>query len=543
MNAAPGETQSATGLVQEVLALLSAFALLEAAFAVSAARVVFLAAAALAGVGLLAARRRHPLAAGLLGAGAGLLAPHYGLWTHDPGIGSAAQTAWLAFGLAATRLVLPRRIFVVLAPVQLLALAAAAFAGPTPAASSALGVLAFAAGATLLAAAPWRSAGLTQAPADAPAPEPPQASVPSAPGDAAEAAIFRGRRALVLEHAASERETLGELLRSLGLEPTLTADADSAARELRRAAGEGRPYAVTIVDTAARGSAVFRARRGDDDPLLAATPQVRLWNPSVVDADAPDAAPRVPKPVSRAELLAALLLALDGKAENPAVLVNPSDRVRGTRARVLVVEASPVHVLVTRRLVEAAGAETVVVSGPDQAETALEAQTIDAVLLDPVDPEHRELAARLRERHSRLAILHAPIDPAALRSLLSGVLVAAPAADACADGALLDYRRLVRNLGDDESAARAVLATFVGQADASLVALRAAGTSADWLALERLAHRLKGSLLWIGAERAARVAGTLESRARARDADGSRTALESVERELSGVVAAARDPR
>jgi HPt (histidine-containing phosphotransfer) domain-containing protein/CheY-like chemotaxis protein len=545
MNAAPGETASAAaGLVQEVLALLSAFALLEAAFAASAARVVFLAAAALAGVGLLAARGRHRLTAGLLGAGAGLLAPHYALWTQDPGIGSAAQTAWLAFALTAARLALPRRVFVVLAPVQLGALAAAVLGGPAAGSSPALAVLAFAVGATLLAAAPWRSGGPARAPAQASAPESSQAPVPTVPRDAGEAALLRGRRALVLEQGATEREALGELLRSLGLEPTLTAEAGSAVTELRRAAGEGRPYAVTIVDTAARGSAAFRARRREDDPVLAVTPQVRLWTPGVVDTDAQDPSPRVPRPATRADLLAAILHAVGGKAsESRAVPAREADRVQGGRARVLVVEANPVHALVTRRLVETAGAEAVVVSRPDEGESALEALALDAVVLDPVHPECRELELRLRERHSQLTVLHAPIDPPALRSLAERVEARSPAAVSSGDGSLLDYRRLVRNLGDDESAARAVLGAFVGQADASLAALRAASTSADWPAVERLAHRLKGSLLWIAAERAARVAGTLESRARAKDAAGSRTALESLERELIGVVAAARKPR
>jgi HPt (histidine-containing phosphotransfer) domain-containing protein/CheY-like chemotaxis protein len=469
--------------------------------------------------------------------------PHYGLWTHDPGIGTAEQTAWLAVGLAAARLALPRRAFVVLAPVQLIALAAAVFAGPAPDPSSGLRVLAFAVGATLLAGTPWRSGGLAKAPAHAPASEPPPTSIPAAPGDAPEAALLRGRRALVLEHRATERETLGKLLQSLGLEPTLTADAGSAATELRRAAGEGRPYAVAIVDTTARGSAVFRARRGEDDPVLAATPRVLLWTPGVGDADAQDPGLRVPKPVTRADLLAALLQALGATARRDVPITDEGMRVRSGRARVLVIEASPVQALVARRTVEAAGGEAVVVSGPEEAEAVLGAQAIDTVVLDLALPGHGECEARWRERHPDLAVLHAPITPAALRPLVEGIGASSPTAGPSGSGAPLDYRRLVRNLGDDESAARAVLATFVGQADASLAALREAGASADWPALERLAHRLKGSLLWIGAEAAAAAAGTLESRAKAREAAGSRAALESVEREVAGVVVAAREPR
>jgi signal transduction histidine kinase/HPt (histidine-containing phosphotransfer) domain-containing protein/DNA-binding response OmpR family regulator len=363
----------------------------------------------------------------------------------------------------------------------------------------------------------------------------PLAPVPAlSPGE--EAVSFQGLRALVCEGGPGERETVGRLLRSFGLEPALVAEADAAVEELHRAAGEGRPFAVVIHDASMRGSAALRARRKEDDPVVARTPKIRLSSQSRLAAAAQEPGPRVLKPVTRPDLLAALRQALRGEA--PAVTGETPPRDRTDRLRVLVVDESPASALVTRRIVELAGGESVVVAGPDRAEAALAEGTIAAAVLDPTRADHRDWEARLRKSRPGLAVAHAPVGEADLRAALERIR--RPAPTALPAGPWLDRRRLVHNLGDDEQAADQVLSAFVAQAGGLLEALRGACVAEDLRSVARTAHRLKGSLLWIGANRTAEAVAGLESAASASDASAARAALETVEGEVLAIVSEIR---
>jgi HPt (histidine-containing phosphotransfer) domain-containing protein len=73
-----------------------------------------------------------------------------------------------------------------------------------------------------------------------------------------------------------------------------------------------------------------------------------------------------------------------------------------------------------------------------------------------------------------------------------------------------DLGPLQRRLGEDRKAAEAVLSAFAGDAPRQIERLRqafAAGASEE---VRLLAHTLKGSLLWIGADDIAAVAHTME---------------------------------
>lgn len=373
-------------------------------------------------------------------------------------------------------------------------------------------------------------------------------AIPLDPGPASPSATdavgsLRGLRVLIVESGAVERETLGELVRSLGLEPTLLGEAHAVVEALHRAAGEGRPYAVVLFDASMRGSAAFRARRKEDDPIFAVTPRVQLWTQTRLAAAAQIPGPRVLKPATRRDLLAAIQQALRGETSAAAGVPGPPEETgrgsRADRARVLVVDENPVRALVTSRVVELAGGEAVVVAGPDAVEGVLAMQEIAVVVLDPAHPDHRRCQTRLRESRAGLAVVHAPVEEAELRAVLTPIR-RDPVPPPTANGPLLDRPRLVRNLGDDEQAADEVLSTFVAQAGDSLDSLRAACAAGDLPSIARAAHRLKGSLLWVGADRAAREAGILETRANAGDAAGARTAFAVVEGEVRAVVASIR---
>jgi signal transduction histidine kinase/HPt (histidine-containing phosphotransfer) domain-containing protein len=362
---------------------------------------------------------------------------------------------------------------------------------------------------------------------------------PASPSVTDAVGSLRGLRVLIVESGAVERETLGELVRSLGLEPTLLGEAHAVVEELHRAAGEGRPYAVVLFDASMRGSAAFRARRKEDDPIVAVTPRVQLWTQTRLAAAAQLPGPRVLKPATRGDLLAAIQQALRGETSAAAGVPAPEETGRGSRAdraRVLVVDENPVRAFVTSRVVELAGGEAVLLARPDAVEGVLASQEIAVVVLDRAHPDHGRCETRLREWHPGLAVVHAPVEEAELRAVLTPIR-RDPVPPPAANEPLLDRPRLVRNLGDDEQAADEVLSTFVAQAGDSLDSLRAACAAGDLPSIARAAHRLKGSLLWVGADRAAREAGILETRANAGDAAGARTAFAVVEGQVRAVVA------
>jgi HPt (histidine-containing phosphotransfer) domain-containing protein len=309
--------------------------------------------------------------------------------------------------------------------------------------------------------------------------------------------------------------------------------------ELHRAAAEGRPFAVVIHDASMRGSAALRARRKEDDPVVARTPKIRLSSQSRLAAAAQDPGPRVLKPVTRSDLLAALRQALRGEAPAPSAAAGAAAAGdRSDRARVLVVDDRPASALVTSRIVELAGGEPVVVAGRDRAEAVLAEQTIAAAVLDPTRADHRDWEPRLRKSRPGLAVAHAPVGEADLRAALERNRRPAPVS--LPAGPWLDRRRLVHNLGDDEPAADQVLSAFVAQAGGLLDALRGACAAEDLRSVARTAHRLKGSLLWIGADRTAEAVAGLESVANGGDANAVRTALEAVEGEVLAIVSEIR---
>jgi HPt (histidine-containing phosphotransfer) domain-containing protein/CheY-like chemotaxis protein len=254
-----------------------------------------------------------------------------------------------------------------------------------------------------------------------------------------------------------------------------------------------------------------------------------------------DTGPRVLKPPSRASLLAALHRALGAESEASGGAPSSGETVPASAragVRVLIVDDSPVTALVTSRIVESAGGEPLVASGPEPVERALAAQSIAVVVLDASRPEHRDLEAWLREGHPGLTLVSTPVGEAQLRAVLARAGRPTPFPREIEGG--FDRRRLARNLGDDERAADQVLAAFVAQAGPLLDTLRSARASGDLPSVARGAHRLKGSLLWIGAERGAAAVSSLESRASDGDRDGTRMALDAVESEVGAVVAEIR---
>ncbi len=383
-------------------------------------------------------------------------------------------------------------------------------------------------------------------------------------------AALAGRAVLVLDGQEASRRVLGELLESLGSRPTLTDDPARALDALNRAARWGAPFALAIVDGQVRGSVAFRARRAEDDPLLAITPHVVLESPGEpAGVFRGGRGPRLTRPVTRPELLAVLRRALAAPPQ-AAQPVPPAGVAPGQRAlRVLVAEDNPLNAFMAVRMLETLGHRAETVGSGRQAVESLAAAAFDAVLMDVQMPEMdgleatRLIRAAERGRPSRARILALtalasqqdleqclsagmdgcltkPFSVSALREALAGIQAGLPgAAVAAADAPAFDRMALAAQLGDDAEAVREVLETFAREAPCQLARLQAAVAGADASGLEQWSHRLKGALLWLRAGRAAASAEALEQLGRSGDLGGASRVLADLDRELQRVLAQA----
>jgi HPt (histidine-containing phosphotransfer) domain-containing protein len=75
---------------------------------------------------------------------------------------------------------------------------------------------------------------------------------------------------------------------------------------------------------------------------------------------------------------------------------------------------------------------------------------------------------------------------------------------------LIDIEGLLRRLGNDEAAVEEILNAFARETPGLIAQLSDAVSAGELDRARRLAHSLKGSLLWIGAAEAASAAHTLE---------------------------------
>jgi len=394
------------------------------------------------------------------------------------------------------------------------------------------------------------------------------ASGPELPPLAAE---LRGKRLLIVDDNAANREVVTRHARSWGMLTRQTGSPTQALKWIRR----GDPLDVAILDMqmpemdgVTLASEIRRHRGADALPLVMLTSLGRRTEDREAHSEF---AASLTKPIKAAVLYEVVAAVVGTKPSDTRDAREPEpDAVPLTqkRLRVLLAEDNAVNRQLALRLLEKLGhGADVAVDGLEALE-ALRRRPYDVVLMDVEMPEmdgleaarriHREWHAHERPRivamtanamqGDREICLAAGMDdyvskPVRLDELAAALRRCAPrSAD---DEGVLDHEALEHlraRVGDGEFVAELV-DTFLRDAPALLETLRGALENADAQELRRAAHTLKSNGRMFGATRLAELCQDLEATAQTGALVGADELVARIDAEYARVAAALQAAR
>ncbi len=407
-------------------------------------------------------------------------------------------------------------------------------------------------------------------------------SIPLEPGNAtarppAPMADWSGRRVLLVDDIAVNRDLLARHLVGFGIDVGTAASGEEAMGWLTQAVEDGRPFDAAILDHRMPGlTGPELAVRIRATPSLSAI-RLALATSHRLEGQPPDDAPvdvHLVKPIRFSALCDALARLLDRRpAPRPAAPHSHDSTAlaptgggaaeSGPRARVLVADDNPVNQQLTLALLRRAGHTAEAVSNGEEAVDAVSARPYDLVLMDVQMPVMDGLAAtrairRLNGPVARIPIvaltanamqgdditcqdagmddyLSKPINPRKLLDIVTrwgrhAVLDAsptdappdktAPAPDRERPDAVNEAKlgELRDALGTDGLAQ--LMTIFFGNCPEHVARLRDAVAQGDLAGVEREAHIVKGSAANVGFDRLSDSANRLLTAARRQDHAG-----------------------
>jgi signal transduction histidine kinase/DNA-binding response OmpR family regulator/HPt (histidine-containing phosphotransfer) domain-containing protein len=405
-----------------------------------------------------------------------------------------------------------------------------------------------------------------------------------------------GLRVLVVDDNATNRRILRAQVGRWGMVTTDTGDPLEAVAWIRA----GERFDLALLDLHMPGmDGIELAERARDEALARGAPPMPvliLSSVGVRDRRSEAVARELTKPVKPSALFDAAVTVLGVAESGPGAAPDRHAHERPGEShplRILLAEDNVVNVKLALRLLERLGYAADVVENGFEVLSALEAADYDVVLMDVQMPEMDGLEATRRirarwpnrrlwivamtanamggDREMCLAVgmddyVSKPVRPELLAAALEAAAEAvnplepatqageAPAAapagavdEPAADGdGALDPRaiaELLDTVGGDATFVAEVVDTFLADALDQVAAMRRAVGVPDLVTLGRAAHTLKGNSLDLGARSLAAVALALEEQARAGDATGAASRIDTAEAELERVAAALETAR
>ncbi len=370
-----------------------------------------------------------------------------------------------------------------------------------------------------------------------------------------------GKRILVVDDNATNREIVSRHARSWGMEP-VAVELPSEALALVEA---GEPFDVAVLDMmmpemdglALAGQ--IRSRRSEQAlPLVLLTSLGRLQKAQSTGMFSAQLA----KPFKASQLYNTLLRLLsEGKLEEETAEVPPDEKQAMSSLRILLAEDNAVNQKVALRLLERLGYRADVVSNGLEALAALERQPYNVVLMDVQMPELDGLdtSRRICERwppksrphiiamtanalpEDREACFAAGMDDYVAKPIRRNELAAAlkrarplGSRDASSGETEISLEAAalqnLRDLGGTEFLAE-VVDVFLAEAPTLITSLRSSLERQDTEELRRAAHTLKSNGSTLGAAAFAELCRTVEQQAKDGRLDGVSQLVERIEQE------------
>jgi signal transduction histidine kinase/DNA-binding response OmpR family regulator len=393
-------------------------------------------------------------------------------------------------------------------------------------------------------------------------------------------AKVRDMPVLVVDDNETNRRILHELLINWGMRPTEVESGKAALVALRQAHDDGEPYALVLLDNMMPEMDGFTlAKTIKEHPELVGATMMMLSS-----ADRRENAERcrqlgveayMTKPIKRAELLNAIMTAIDA---------SPSEEARSTAAtrrsvglcqrplRLLLTEDNLVNQKLAVRLLEKRGHSVAIAGNGREALEALARERFDVVLMDVQMPEMDGFEAtqitRAKEQDSggHVPIVamtaHAmkgdrercldvgmdsyvskPLQPTELFEAVESLAAAPteqsateqehpPTEQLATDEPVVDEGAALDSVGGDRALLQEIIGLFFDESPKWLCDIRKAVSSRDAETLQRAAHTLKGAVSNFGAAQVREIAQRLENMGHDGDLNGADEALGELEQAL-----------
>jgi signal transduction histidine kinase/CheY-like chemotaxis protein/HPt (histidine-containing phosphotransfer) domain-containing protein len=356
---------------------------------------------------------------------------------------------------------------------------------------------------------------------------------------------LEGLPVLVVDDNATNRDILEEVLHNWRMHPTAAASSYQALAELRLAAAAANPFPVILVDALMPGSDGFAlVEQVKKEPGLAGSTILMLSSPDrtaeVSRCRELGVAVYLIKPIKQSELLDAILTALGSSPLATAEPTQAADAAgNGRTLRVLLAEDNEVNQELAVRILEKRGHSVFVAGDGQQSLEALEREAFDIVLMDVQMPVMDGLTATaaIREmekgngkhipivaltahamKGDRERCLEAGMDaylskPLRVQELLETLArlvpqpvqqesTPTPPDETGSEDEVLDRGVALQQVEGDRELLAKMVKLFADQAPKQLEKIRQAVRDADAGALEKSAHKLKGSTGNFGAKQA-----------------------------------------